>query len=155
MSTWPVSSSQWPWLCGTRLHRHTAASGDTWRRCWWGCRSTDTASGSAPGTSPSSPPTPSCPTTSSGRRCCGCWTCRQAATRWTLAPMMVCVCGDSGVTHNGCCYLFHSSGDTSFNLAVATGRGTVVAFEMGPPVELLRYNILWGTIYPVAWSEIT
>ena len=34
------------------------------------------------------------------------------------------------------------AGDTSFNLAVATGGGTVVAFEMGPPVELLRFNAL-------------
>ena len=34
------------------------------------------------------------------------------------------------------------AGDTSFNLAVATRGGSVVAFEMGPPVELLRFNAL-------------
>ena len=34
------------------------------------------------------------------------------------------------------------AGDTSLNLAVATGGGTVVAFEMGPPVQLLRFNAL-------------
>ena len=36
---------------------------------------------------------------------------------------------------------FISIGDTSFNLAVATGGGTVAAFEMGSPVEFLRYNL--------------
>merc|ERR1712130_95978 len=34
-----------------------------------------------------------------------------------------------------------NSGDTSFNLAAASGGGTVVAFEMGPPIDLLRQNV--------------
>ena len=38
--------------------------------------------------------------------------------------------------------LFSYTGDTSFNLAMATGGGSVVAFEMGPPVQLLRFNAL-------------
>ena len=31
-------------------------------------------------------------------------------------------------------------GDTALNLAEASGGGTVVAFEMGPPVHLLNIN---------------
>ena len=32
-------------------------------------------------------------------------------------------------------------GDTSLNLAGVFPQGTVVAFEMGPPVEMLRVNV--------------
>ena len=38
------------------------------------------------------------------------------------------------------------SGDTSFNLAEATGGGQVAAFEMGPTIQLLRYNKLWAVM---------
>ena len=34
------------------------------------------------------------------------------------------------------CYL----GDTALNLAEASDGGTVVAFEMGPPVHMLKIN---------------
>ena len=33
------------------------------------------------------------------------------------------------------------TGDTALVLAVAAKGGTVVAFEMGPPIEILRENI--------------
>ena len=35
------------------------------------------------------------------------------------------------------------AGDTSLNLAALFPLGTVVAFEMGPPVEMLRVNVRW------------
>ena len=34
-----------------------------------------------------------------------------------------------------------NDGDTTLNLALAAAGGTVLAFEMGPQVELLQYNV--------------
>ena len=34
-----------------------------------------------------------------------------------------------------------NDGDTTLNLALAAAGGTVLAFEMGPQVELLNYNV--------------
>ena len=33
------------------------------------------------------------------------------------------------------------TGDSTLNLAVASEGGTVVAFEMGPPIQMLRLNV--------------
>ena len=37
-----------------------------------------------------------------------------------------------------------NTGDTPLVLAVAAKGGTVAAFEMGPPVDMLRFNIRYG-----------
>ena len=34
-----------------------------------------------------------------------------------------------------------NDGDTTLNLAVASGGGSVLAFEMGPHVKILRHNV--------------
>ena len=41
-------------------------------------------------------------------------------------------------------FLFSFLGDTSLNLAGVFPQGTVVAFEMGPPIEMLRVNVRSG-----------
>ena len=38
-------------------------------------------------------------------------------------------------------HIFAVLGDTAFNLAEATLGGHVVAFEMGPPIQFLQFNL--------------
>ena len=38
-------------------------------------------------------------------------------------------------------FIFVNPGDTTLNLADIFPDGTVVAFEMGPPVDILRLNV--------------
>ena len=46
-------------------------------------------------------------------------------------------------------------GDTSLNMAAAgEGKGTVVAFEMGPPVDILRININQNQQFHVDLHEV-
>ena len=46
-------------------------------------------------------------------------------------------------------------GDTSLNMAAASGgKGTVVAFEMGPPAELLKLNIKQNPQFNVDLHEV-
>ena len=41
------------------------------------------------------------------------------------------------------------TGDSTLNLAVASEGGTVVAFEMGPPIDMLRYNVRLNPQYDI------
>ena len=61
---------------------------------------------------------------------------------------------DTFLCHQKCVFIcFITTGDTSFNLAVSTGGGTVAAFEMGSPIEFLRYNFIMGNAgSKVTWS---
>ena len=53
---------------------------------------------------------------------------------WILGPMMV------GFYFWELSIIQMILGDTALNLAEASDGGTVVAFEMGPPVNLLNIN---------------
>ena len=43
-----------------------------------------------------------------------------------------------------------NTGDTALTLAVAAKGGTVAAFEMGPPIKMLRVNKRYNTSYRYA-----
>ena len=49
-----------------------------------------------------------------------------------------------GITKENEYFIFVNPGDTTLNLADIFPDGKVVAFEMGPPVDILRLNVRSG-----------
>ena len=54
---------------------------------------------------------------------------------------MRCDCISSNVSQSHLLTSWTCAGDTSLNLAGVFPQGTVVAFEMGPPIQMLRLNV--------------
>ena len=54
---------------------------------------------------------------------------------------MRCDCISSNVSQSHLLTSWTCAGDTSLNLAAVFPQGTVVAFEVGPPIQMLRLNV--------------